>query len=295
MKDYFVYLPETPQAAVWGCLAASAGCAHVPPNGVYPPQRHPDDHHFTWTAGRILQAHQFVLLTAGGGVLESDNPRRTWELSSGNLFVLFPGIWHRYAPHAQTGWVEHWIELRGPALEQATKRGLISPEHPVIDTRSEPAICDVFSRIHTWASDRAVAHQDLLATLGLHLLALLEHSNRDPSDHIGEKVQRAQALLTARADHPIDLTGLAHELQMGYSHFRQVFKARTGVSPKRFHQQLRIRRAQEFLVNSCKSLEEIAELLGFSSAFHLSRQFKEIIGIPPRDWRARMVRGKRVQ
>lgn len=291
MKDYFVYLPETPQASVWGCAATSAGLAHVAAGGAYPPQRHPHDHHFTWQRGRILQAYQFVLITEGGGVLESGRPSRTWELSAGSVFVLFPGVWHRYAPHGKTGWVEHWLELRGAALDRARERGLISPERPVIQAETGKALYDAFARVHTWAHQDAIAHQDLLSTLGLHVLALLGYSNRDECDRLGQMVQRAQTLMTARADRPINLPALARELGVGYSHFRQVFKTRTGVGPKRFQQEIRIRRAQEFLANTDKSLEEVAELLGFSSSFHLSRQFKQLTGTAPRHWRERVVSG----
>jgi len=289
MKDYFVYLPETPQASVWGCAATSAGLARVAPGGTYPPQRHPHDHHFTWQRGRILQAYQFVLITEGGGVLESGQPGRKWDLSAGSLFVLFPGVWHRYAPHQHTGWVEHWLELRGAALDRARERGLITPDRPVIDTTTERALHDTFLRVHAWAHQNAIAHQDLLSTLGLHLLALLGYSSRDERDRLGRLIERAQTLITARADRAISLPALARELKIGYSHFRQVFKARTGVSPKRFQQELRIRRAQEFLANTDKSLEEIAELLGFSSSFHLSRQFKDLTGTAPRHWRERVL------
>src|SRR4051794_21927834 len=104
MKSYFVYLPETPHASVWGCAATSAGLARVAAGGTYPPQRHPHAHHFTWERGRILQAYQFVLISEGGGVLESGRPGRKWEVPAGSLFVLFPGVWHRYAPHEHTGW-----------------------------------------------------------------------------------------------------------------------------------------------------------------------------------------------
>lgn len=289
MKSYFVYLPETPHASVWGCAATSAGLARVAPEGAYPPQRHPHDHHFTWQRGRILQAFQFVLISEGGGVLESGRPGRKWDLTTGSLFVLFPGVWHRYAPHQHTGWVEQWLELRGTALDRARERGLITPERPVIDAGPERALHDTFSRVHAWAHQNAIAHQDLLSTLGLHLLALLGHSSREERDRLGRMVERAQTLITARADGAISLPALARELKVGYSQFRQVFKARTGVSPKRFQQELRIRRAQEFLANTDKSLEEVAELLGFSSSFHLSRQFKELTGIAPRHWRERVL------
>ncbi len=292
MRDYFVYLPETPQSMLWGCSATSTGCARVAPGSVYPPERHPDDHHFTWERGRILQSYQFVLISEGRGVLESQRPGAKWPVQTGTLLVLFPGIWHRYAPDPATGWVEHWIELRGAIPDRARDGGRITPENPAIDTRSEPGIAETFSRIHSWAHTDAVGHQDLITTLGLHILALLAHCNRDVHDRIGDKIRQAQTLLAARARDSVDLEALARELEMGYSHFRQAFKARTGISPKQFHQEFRIRRAQEFLLNTGRSLEEIADLLGFSSAFHLSRQFKEVTGIPPREWRADVLRGK---
>ena len=231
MRDYFVYLPETPQSMLWGCSATSTGCARVAPGSVYPPERHPDDHHFTWERGRILQTYQFVLISEGRGVLESQRPGSKWPVTPGTLLVLFPGIWHRYAPDPDTGWVEHWIELRGAAPDRARDGGRITPGKPAIDIRSEPGIAETFSRIHSWANSDAAAHQDLITTLGLHILALIGHCNRNVHDRIGDKIRQAQTLLANRAHRPADLAAVARELQMGYSHFRQAFKARTGISP----------------------------------------------------------------
>ncbi len=290
MQDYFAYLPETPMASVWGCTATSTGFTRVPPGSPYPPKRHPSDHHFTWERGRVLQAHLLVLISEGRGTLECGSPPRKWPIEAGMLFVVLPGQWHRYAPNPTTGWVEHWIEMRGPALERAQERCLVSEEHPVFDMTSAAALHECFLRVHDLASTDALGNQSLLSTLGLHLLALLTVRPLNERDRLAVIVQKAQVLITARADRPVNVEHIARELKIGYSHFRQAFKARTGVSPKHYHQTIRIRRAQELLANTDRSLEEIADALGFSSAFHLSRQFKQMTGSAPRHWKHKITR-----
>ena len=44
---------------------------------------------------------------------------------------------------------------------------------------------------------------------------------------------------------------------------------------------------QDFLANTPKSVGKIAEILGFDSGFHLSKQFKNSSGLAPQAWRKR--------
>ena len=80
---------------------------------------------------------------------------------------------------------------------------------------------------------------------------------------------------------------VAASLGVGYSYLRQRFKARTGLSLKRYHLQIRFQRAQDLLANTSKSVKEIADLLGFDSPFHFSAQFKARMGLAPQMWRRR--------
>ena len=72
------------------------------------------------------------------------------------------------------------------------------------------------------------------------------------------------------------------------------FKAQTGISPKQYQLRIRLHKAQDFLANTSKSVGEIADILGFDSAFHLSKQFKDSTGLAPQAWRKRLV-GLRAQ
>jgi AraC-like DNA-binding protein len=288
MKDYFVYLPKHPANSIWGCVATAAGYTNVPPHQAYPPPQHPLDHHFNWNEGRVLQSFQIILISAGSGAFECAAQPGSQQVEPGTIMILFPGIWHRYRPAPETGWIEHWIECHGPVFDEAARTGLIHPKQSLLKPGSVCDLSDCFERCHNLARVDAMANQDLLSTMGMHLLALLGHLRRGErgfTKAIDDVVQRAHTLIALRCQAPLDLTALATELGVGYSTFRHNFMARVGVSPREHYLNTRTQKAQDLLVNTAKSVKEIAEILGFDSAAHFSRQFKQRVGVSPILWR----------
>src|SRR5208282_1239959 len=85
---------------------------------------------------------------------------------------------HRYRPKSDTGWVEHWIECIGPVFDEASKTGLIQPRRSVIKPAFVRDFSDCFERCHSLATLDALAQQDMLSTLGLHMLAMCGAVNR---------------------------------------------------------------------------------------------------------------------
>jgi AraC-like DNA-binding protein len=288
MKDYFVYLPKETASPIWRCVATSVGFTKIAPNTLYPRPLHPVDHHFNWNQGRVLQSYQIILISAGSGVFESAGLPGTQTVEPGTILLLFPGVWHRYRPNVQTGWVEHWLECSGPVFDEAARSGLIHPKRSLLKPRLVQDFLDCFERCHSLAQIDAMANQDLLSTLGLHLLAMLYRLNRGErgfTKAIDDVVQRALTLIALRCHEPLNLKALSTELGVGYSNLRHSFVARAGISPRQHYLNTRIQKAQDLLLNTAKSVKEIAEILGFESASHLSKQFKNRIGTAPSEWR----------
>lgn len=282
--NYSLYLPDNRLCSSWGCTAVSSGHTKILPHSVYPPIRHPDDHHFDWKRGRILHAYQVIFIAAGRGLFEFGRRGRSQLVEAGTVVLLFPGVWHRFAPDPELGWTENWIECRSTAFDFARTAGLIDPARPVLP--STPEFADVFDRIHMLATTEGLSSQSVISTLGLQLLALLskqsELASAAPADRL---VERARVILMERCAQRISIERLANELGVSYSYFRRIFREKTGVSPKQHLLTLRIRRAQDIFANTDKSIKEVAGLLGFSSAFHLSTQFQEIVGCSPSSYR----------
>jgi AraC-like DNA-binding protein len=55
---------------------------------------------------------------------------------------------------------------------------------------------------------------------------------------------------------------------------------------------LRVEQAAGVLERSDKPLAQIAESFGYSSAFHFSRVFKQIYGVPPSEYRRAFLAGR---
>ena len=289
LKDFALYLPDGGTSDLWGVAATACGVARVAPGGPYPPEpgRHPGDHLFHLPkGGRILDCYQVVYVSSGRGTFESTATGLV-KVEGGSTLLLFPNVWHRYAPDPNTGWTEFFLELRGPALDRLRQRGVIRPQEPLFDSSRNPGILDAFHAIFEYARNGGAGSREQMATLGIHLLAQAIHSRAVPEqDNESRSVRRAEARMREDLGECPDMATLSRELGVAYDPFRRRFKALTGLAPKQYHRNLQMRRAEELLLNTTRTVAEIAEELGFNSAFHLSAAFKQHCGAAPSHWRS---------
>src|SRR6266566_3782515 len=72
---------------------------------------------------------------------------------------------------------------------------------------------------------------------------------------------------------------------MGHqAHFARAFKDSQGVAPHRYILECRVKRTQELLATDLP-LSEIAVEVGFSDQSHLTRWFREFVGVTPGSYR----------
>jgi len=83
----------------------------------------------------------------------------------------------------------------------------------------------------------------------------------------------------------LDLQTLAAQTGYSRSHFLRMFETATGLTPHRYLLQLRLERAQELMRKGSTPLIDIAALCGFSSHAHMSRVFRQLLGVPPSQYR----------
>ncbi|MEY1554423.1 AraC family transcriptional regulator [Yoonia sp. R2331] len=291
-ENYFSYIPESRLCRTLGCTLRSSGFTRVLPHAQYPAQTHPQGHLFSRTRGRVLQAYQLVYISEGRGRIELGRGSKPQDIRAGQVFVLFPNVWHRYAPEPSVGWTEHWVECEGTVFDMCTNAGLLNKSRPIIRNPSIAAIETSFSEIHMLSRQDAVGNQPVLSMLGLKLLAILAGPRNANEDSTNQLVNSARMLLLERcaAQHPME--DIADELNVSYSTLRRTFRAQTGMSMKDYQMAMRIQKAKDLLDNTELSIKGVAAHLGFSSAFHFSNQFRKSVACPPSDWRARLGQGR---
>lgn len=286
--DYFRYFSVAPGIRQWGLGLTAAGHTVVKPGSPYPPVRHPDDHQFDWEHGRVLHAMQIVLITDGQGWFESRGTGRR-RIEAGTAFALLPKVWHRYRPDLASGWVESWIEIQGPVVENLLRSGVLSPSSAMLRVPGAAGLEAALAAVHLRARSAAAGFDPELAAAALGVLASWERARlvRPERSRIVRVVSEAERYLAEHLAEPVNIEDLARRLGMAYSHFRRVFRVQTGFAPWQYVLNLRLSQARRVLASSDITLDDLAGRLGFSSAFHLSTAFKQATGVAPDRWRRR--------
>jgi AraC-like DNA-binding protein len=286
MEDYFRYCSPDPLQQSWDMCVTGAGVCHTPPGSPYPPHLHPEDHRLDWRKGRILDALQIVMITAGQGSLETRALGKR-RVSGGMAILVLPGMWHRYRPDSETGWSESWVEIQSRGIDALRKAGQLAPRSILCRGVLEAGLDDCLDAIHRRLRDEANASDLEVAGLALQALAICLRGTtvRPRLTRIEQAVRQAERHFARHAEQAISVERVAAELGVAYSHFRSEFRRQTGLTPWKYVVRLRLMRARRLLGSSDAKLDDVAELVGFSSAFHLSRAFKQAYGHSPSDWR----------
>lgn len=114
------------------------------------------------------------------------------------------------------------------------------------------------------------------------------------ADHLPspEPLDRALALMLARAGEGWTVSALARAAGLSRAAFARQFQRRFGVSPMRYLADLRMREAARLLSETDATLALIAAEVGYESEFAFSRAFKRHSGEAPGTYRRKTLNGR---
>lgn len=287
MNNYHKYLAVTPTEEDWGFYITTAGCSNVAPRQRYPPGNHPLTHSFTWNKGRILDGFYIVYISKGEGVFESV-PVGVQPVTAGTIFILFPGIWHRYKPSASSGWEEYWVGFKGSYAGDLMSRHFFSPGKPFIHAGFHEELLTLFHELLDKVQHAQIGYHRVIPGICLQMLGLIyviAMHRQQPENPDEQLISKAKFMLRESLEQQVNMQKLAQELPMGYSKFRKEFKRATGQSPHAYHLALRLDKACELLRSTALTVSEISCHTGFESPFYFSKIFRKKNGMSPTDYR----------
>ena len=82
----------------------------------------------------------------------------------------------------------------------------------------------------------------------------------------------------------LDISFIAQEMNMSTSSLYRKMKSLTGMGPNEFINKVRMREAEEMLIQGKLSISEIAFRLGYSTPTYFRQCFKEEFGMAPSDY-----------
>ena len=95
------------------------------------------------------------------------------------------------------------------------------------------------------------------------------------------------AYIDQHAGEPLSPAELASQHYISPGHFRRLFREATGLTPVDYVNKLRISLAQKLLLDTSRSIAEVAAAVGIGDPNYFTRLFKSLVGCTPSEFRLR--------
>ena len=247
-------------------------------------------HHF----GPAVRDH-FLLhfVKDGSGVFSTEN--RSYPLTGGTGFLIFPESVTAYRADKQKPWSYHWIGVMGEGASQLLQALGLSKATPVFRFSSPDRIGEIFHAIEKTRDRKGVPAQLSLVS---SLYALLsEIRSFDPEAESDYRLFNTGkdyvefAVLHIRQCYASHITvgGIAEQLGLERTYFSSVFKKHTGYTPKEYLTALRLEKAKELLLPGRLSVADVARTVGYEDPLLFSRIFSAAVGCSPRAFRKKAI------
>jgi AraC-like DNA-binding protein len=275
---------------------------------------------------RTLLDYELVLQLDGVSWIWSEPDGGHVELLPGSVAFIPPGFVHAWGSDAGTTIAVHFdlharpelelpqnIRLLGPAPERspqlsampgfALRAGDGTPalELRLVTTPSGferwrerfEALTDLWNRRAARTVEGAVRTAEILGfaltTLADEGRAGRAHGRDRPDPRILELLRRLDGPLGASLGTRPTIPQLAALAHMGETSFRAAFARTMGCGPRRYLEQRRVDNAARALLETDRSVTEIARAAGYDDPYHFSRVFRRVRGVSPRAYRRGLV------
>lgn len=147
---------------------------------------------------------------------------------------------------------------------------------------SDPLLHLFQELIFVWTEKKPgyILHSRSILTSIIHkLLCLLYY--KDNTTFIDPRIRKAINYISQNLHQPLTVNDLAYRSGLNAAYFGILFKENTGLSVKKYINQLKINHAENLLMSGEFSITEVSQKCGFDDIFYFSKLFKSLKGYPP--------------
>lgn len=234
----------------------------------------------------------FHYVISGTGLLmsnDSSGRTNTYQIRSGQGFMIFPKQINTYIADETLPWEYAWIEFDGLKVKEALETAGLTMDSPIYHSNVRDLSAELKNEMLYIAqhSDQSPFH-----LIG-HLYLFLDYLTRSSSSRRllqGGRmrdfyIKEAISYIEQNFQNDISVEDIAEFCSLNRSYFGKIFRDALGKSPQEFLINYRMSKAAELLKLTELSIGDISNAVGYPSQLHFSRAFKKIHGISPRQWR----------
>ncbi len=252
--------------------------------GYYPHARH----HYR---ARREASGQYVLIYCVDGRGWFEVGGRTHNIAANQLFILPRGIPHAYGADPHDPWTIYWLHFNG---EMAPFYAEGHDEPTSIPPNDESRIMDRLSlfedifRVLENGYSRENIHY--ACSCLYHFLGSVKYIGKfresaGRQEHSKDVVERAIAYMKEHIEKNLPVEELCAYLGYSSSYFSNLFRSRTGYSPKSYMLQLKVQAACRLLDFTDMKINQVCHKVGFADPYHFTKMFTRQMGSSPIKYR----------
>ena len=208
---------------------------------------------------------------------------QAYELNAGTVFSYGPEIPLEILPDEHGTLVKYFVDFTGEEAEGLLQRHGPAPGS-VVQTSAPYDVLALFdSLIREGLSGSPLSPQ--ITSVILEYLVLKVADTAIPAGAADTPAfityRRCQRYLEEHWPELASLDQAARKCHVDPAYLCRLFTRFDHQSPYQFLLRLRMTRGAELLLTPGASVKQVAEELGFADAFHFSRIFKKLMGLPP--------------
>jgi AraC-like DNA-binding protein/quercetin dioxygenase-like cupin family protein len=229
---------------------------------------------------------QYILLYCVEGNGHVNLRGKSTQLQPNTCIIIPKDVPHHYKSSVTNPWSIYWVHFIGEGADLLYNRyqqqygGAFAIPH---DERRISAFDLIFNLLQNNFNTRN------LEIVNIKLLdfiaSFIYFAEINPATAEKDAVDHSIAFMKQHINGLFTLTQLAQQQRLSVSHYSRLFLAKTGVSPGRYFNQLKVQQSCQLLYFSDRSIKEICTELGFDDPFYFSRLFKKLMGVSPANYK----------
>lgn len=234
----------------------------------------------------------FHYVISGTGTLMADNSAGetiTYQVKSGQGFMLFPGQINTYIADKQLPWEYMWIEFDGLRIKEALSVTDLCKDVPIYHSHSKELREKLADEMLYIVNHPHESSFHLIGHLYLFMDYLLQSAKSTKLVSSGRMsdyyIKEAINYIEQNFQNNISIEDIATVCGINRSYLGKIFRNSIGRSPQEFLMNYRMVKATELLKLTSLSIADISSAVGYENQLHFSRAFKNIYGVSPREWR----------
>ena len=241
-------------------------------------------HPFSGCPRRKFAFYTISHLVKGEGLALLENqPLR--KMKEGDAVIVSPGVVNRYGGAGKNYYLEDTINFAGPIADSMKRAGILKDGiYPLGKIRKLFPICELTANASIESLFQASLRlQELLVEIHF------EGGSRRYSPGGGELFEHLLHTISEYPGKNWTIPEMAEMCRITPVHLRRLFQEKTGMSPKLYTDNMKMRLAAERLTYTKESIRNIAVELGYPDPYHFSRRFKELLGGSPASFRKKVL------